>query len=363
MSSTEQGQASANGEVSAEDAESLAAQFRPAWELNEAPFAAGGDVSQDAVNALAGNGAPAAAVPADFAAPAVPPAPKAPTFDAPPPDPAAAPANGNGKGVHAKTMLGMAAPQIPAPVVAAPVVAAPVVAAPVAPVAAVPPPVAVVAEEERQIIRSERPPAIGVGISAGIPGSRAPARPAIVRPIVETQSAAASDQYDAIPRKSPLPMIIGVGAVVIAIAGVGIAVKFATDTPPKPATSGTADGENKANARPKNDIPPPPEATATSTGPLSQDIPVMKPGSLPKAGDPSADTPPATTQPVSQPVSQPVAQPVAPKPQPIAATPVAAPPPQPRSGGPVAAQPPQPPKPPKPPKGANTGGIVRDTPF
>jgi hypothetical protein len=152
-------------------------------------------------------------------------------------------------------------------------------------------------------------------------------------------------------------MVIGVGAVVIALVGVGIAVKFATDAPPKPDLS-----KIEATARPKNDIPPPPEAT--STGPLSQDIPVMKPGSLPKAGDPTnpstADT--NTTAP-SQPAAQPVAAPPPPKPQPIAAAPVAAPPPRANTGAQAAPQPPQPPKPPKPPKGGSGGGIVRDSPF
>ncbi len=349
MSSTEQGQ-SPSGEVSAEDADSLAAQFRPAWELDEAPFAAGGDVAPEAIDALAqtANGNAGVAAPAAFTAPQViaapAPAPAAPaTSAAVPPH---APANG---GMHAKTMMGMAAPQMPQ-------VQAP---APGAPGAPLPGPVGFSAtqpgpaDEERQLIRSERPPAIGVGVSA----SRGPARPAVVRPIVDAQNANNSDQY-AIPRKSSLPMIIGIGAVLVALAGVGIAVKFAFgDAPPKDLTAAGAAGVGTGQARPKNDIPPPPKDDPGA--PLSQDIPVMKPGSLPKAGDPAGDQPTAQAAQPAQP-AQP-AQAAQPKPQPMAAVPVPAPPRPNANSGPVTAPVPQPPKAPKAPKGS--GGIVRDSPF
>ncbi len=340
MSSTEQGQsssASPNGEVSAEDADSLAAQFRPAWELDDAPFAAGGEVAPEAINELAqtANGNAGVAAPAAFTAPQVVAAPAA----APQP-------TVNGGGMHAKTMMGMAAPQMPQMQAPAPTNGGPGSFS-------VPQPAA---DEERPLIRSERPPAIGVGVSA----SRGPARPAVVRPIVEAQNANNSDQY-AIPRKSSLPMIIGVGAVLVALAGVGIAVKFAFgDAPPKDLT---AAGLGAGQARPKNDIPPPPKDDPATQGPLSQDIPVMKPGSLPKAGEPGGDQP--TAQPAQAP---PPIQAAPPKPQPIAAVPVPAPP---RAGGngggAVAAQPPQPPPPPQPPKPPHapkgSGGIVRDSPF
>lgn len=360
---SEQGQSSAgstDGEVSAEDAESLAAQFRPAWELDEAPFAAGGAVSPEAATALAqtvnGNAGPVAAAPAEFTAPqaiALPPPPKAPSFDAAatvakPPKPGT---GGNG-GIHAKTMMGMAAPQMP---VASPAPApAPTFGHAAAPTHAVE--TGPSGEEERPLFRSERPPAIGVGMyGASVP--RGPARPAVVRPIVDAHSASNSDLY-AIPRKSSLPMIIGVGAVLVALAGVGIAVKFAFgDAPPKDSTASQS-GSQLGQARSKNDIPPPKDEP-TAQGPLSQDIPVMKPGSLPKASDTDQPVP----QPAAQPAAQPIAaQPVAPaRPQPIAAAPV---PPQPRANagaGGAGVQAPQPPKPPKPPKGG--GGIVRDSPF
>jgi hypothetical protein len=377
MSSTEQGTlqemgGNNNGEVSAEDAESLAAQFRPAWELDEAPFAAGAPVAGSDVDALAqpggANVAPAAA--AELAPP-----PPAPTFAAgstilgagPSPAaleaaiaaaPAASPA-GPGMNGGSKTMLGMAAPIMPppAPAVAQPAqITAPVLA--VAQPAQPAPPVAVISEPDRPLIRSERPPAMGVGVSA----SRA-ARPAVVRPIVEAQNAGASDEY-AVPRKSNLPMIAGISAVLVALAGVGIAAKFAFGSDPPAPTSQTASQTGTGTVRPKNDIPPP--AEPTSTGPLSQDIPVMKPGSLPKADPGAQPADPAAAQPAQAPVAQtqPAAQavaPPAPKPQPIAAVPVAPPP---------RATPPQPPQPPKatggaakPKGGSGSGGIVRDSPF
>src|SRR4051794_41750077 len=44
------------GDLSAEDAERFASEFKPSWELDEAPFAAGSAKATDDLHALTGNG-------------------------------------------------------------------------------------------------------------------------------------------------------------------------------------------------------------------------------------------------------------------------------------------------------------------
>jgi hypothetical protein len=413
--------ASANGEVSAEDAERMAAEFRPAWELDDAPFTApAAPLPESAVDALAKTslsanpGQMAAAAPVEFVAP---PPPRTPSFDPAltqqsaqpaPVTSAAAPAQQNAHtsrvgvatqfsgspmdsvqsaqsssshppGPHmAKTLMGMPA-------------AAPI-GVPVSPAGAPPPPnmpanlgstmlmsqnpglnvganagghaaQAVMQnfpEPERPIIRSERPPAIDVGMRNP---SRPPPRPANVRPIIDTMPTADRSADFAVPRKSNLGMIAGITAGALAIIGVIIAVKFATDTPHPATTSPSYGGANNtatgsstggmttsAAQAHKDDIPPvtakeelptpDPNTTATKPPVLSQDIPVMKPASLPPAQATQASRPPVAAQPRNPPAQAAQTHATYQAPPPVTAS-----------------------KPPtsKPP--TSGGGIVRDAPF
>jgi hypothetical protein len=174
-------------------------------------------------------------------------------------------------------------------------------------------------------------------------------------------SASISGEFS-VPRKSNVGMIIGVAVAICAVIGVGVAIKFAMGGDQGSSTASDVGKQaTAAQAKSKNDIPPPSDEVAapSSTGPLTQDIPVAKPGTLPKA---TADqSPPPQTQ-APTPPSRPAAVAAAP-PQP----------PQPPRAQTFTSHPASPPPAAAPAKpsskgggnsgGGGNGGIVRDTPF
>ena len=224
------------GRLSPEDADRFAAMFRPAWELDDAPFASGTKLSAAEMDALAGGAGVNSEVTA-HSAPRFPPA----RVDSKPPEASI---------VVAPDPVPAAAPRAPAPAVAS----------------AVP--------QAQQQRRSQRP---------------APAAPAPARAAAPPRNALDSGDFTP-PKKSNTGIIIGVALVGLLAVG-GIIAKFAIggdapkanpvstqptqtteerhipppptdlDTPPNPTTTAAATTAAATSDKPT----PPPTATATAT--------------------------------------------------------------------------------------------------
>lgn len=323
----------AAGRLSPEDADRLAAMFRPSWELDDAPFTGPGSLEPSEVRALQGGGVHAdvraAAQNAAYAsngAHAVP-APQAShepensvvidrsitaedIAQAPPAKPVAVKPIGTG------TMLGMAAP--PAPQAAPQPVPAVPQAPPPPPVSAKPPPPT-----------SVKPP----------PPSQRPKAPQFtVGPPTAARPKAVSVDLDVgYPKKSRTPLYAGLGGVAVLVIGGIIWAASSSGSGEKAATpvpTATQTVEDKAAA-----IPPPPPATQAATAATTVTAP-----------------PPATTTVAAAPPPAPAPIPQAP----VTALPAAAPLPThaaaaPRSygGGAPAGRP----------AGKGKATIVRDVPF
>lgn len=317
----------ANGRLTPEEADRLAAMFRPSWEFDEAPFTGAGSLSPSEIQALQGGGV-RADVRAVAAAAAPPPAPATNGTHAA--TPGHEPENsvvidrsitaadlaqtggqpGGAPKIVAKTIMGgLQAPMAPpAPEVAAP---------PTPPLTPAPKPV------------SQRPAAPDFRV--GPPVARSPAS---VRQAIQI------DEPVAYPRKSRKGLFIGVGVAAALLVGVGIYTTTSGGEKPVPAAATTAPekpAEDKLAA-----VPPPPAVT-TTTEPTT-------PAPPPPAQNTAAVAP--TTAPAQPPSAPVTALPVAPAPPP--------PPPQPHYA--AAPTPPrQAPAAPRPKRGGQT--IVRDVPF
>ncbi len=314
----------ANARLTPEEAERLAAMFRPSWEFDEAPFTGAGSLSPSEIQALQGGGvrSDVRTAAATAMAPPVTNGTHAATPGHEPensvvidrsitaadlPSNAAQPAGPSKAG--AKTIMGgLQAPLAPPP---------------------------------------SEPPAPPPPAPVSKPVSRPPAPDFRVGPPVSTRSPASVRQAIQIdepvtyPRKSRKGLFIGMGAVAAVLAAVGIYVATSGGEKQAPAAASTA-----ATEKPTEDklsaVPPPPPATTTvdPTPPAPPPPPVQTTA--------AAAPPPAAVQPPVAPVT---ALPVAPTPPPQPHYAAAPPPPRP---APVAA-------PPRPKKGGQT--IVRDVPF
>jgi hypothetical protein len=170
--------------------------------------------------------------------------------------------------------------------------------------------------------------------------SKVAADPFKKAPVAIAAPADASDEYPVVKKsKNWIYIAVGLG---IAI-GVGGVVKFAMSDDPPPAKTATT--ATAAPPPPKEDIPPPPpkdEVTTPSTATVA--------AATTTAPAPAPEPSPAK-DPVVAPTPPPRAAPVQPsRPAPVAAAPA----PRPR---------PAPVSPPKTPTKSSGGGIVRDTPF
>lgn len=316
----------AHARLTPEEADRLAAMFRPSWEFDDAPFTGAGSLSPSEIQALQGGGvradvrataATAMAPPVTNGTHAVAPAHEPENSvvidrsitaaDLPPnaAQPVGAPKAG------AKTIMGgLQAPVAPPPQQAAPVPEP----APMPPSVPTPRPIS-------------RPPAPDFRVGPPV-STRSPAS---VRQAIQI------DEAVVYPRKSRKGLFIGVGTVAALLVGVGIYVATSGGEKPAPGAATTA-----ATEKPTEDklsaVPPPPPATTTADP-------------TPPAPPPPVQTTAAATPP-QPPVAPVTALPVAPAPPP--------PPPQPH----YAAAPPRPAPaaaPPRPKKAGQT--IVRDVPF
>jgi len=305
---SEQASAIERGDISTEDAEKLAASFRPSWEMDESSTAIGPAVlSPEEMKLLTGDDSPvpdAAPAPVAAAPAPAPPAP-APAPAAPPPAPAPA--------VDSPAHLGKTLPL-----------------AMVSPAANLVPPQT----------RSAPPP----------PMAAPPARDPFASRPSASASAANSGEF-AVPKKGNSKAIVFAAIGVGALVGVVLGIRFVTSGDDKPkATTTSAGVQTTATAR---EIPPPPDVPSTAQAegakadPPKADPPKADP---PKADPPKADPPPKAT----------AAAPKAPDPPKVAAHT-----PDPPKGKPTAAAPPPPPPPAtqKAPPKSTPGGIVRDNPF
>lgn len=322
----------ANARLTPEEADRLAAMFRPSWEFDDAPFTGAGSLSPSEIQALQGGG-----VRADVRAAAA-----APTAIAPPltnGTHAAAPAHEPensvviDRSITAADLPPTAQPAQP-PGVPNKAAAKTIMGGLQAPVA-VPPAAAPVPEP------APAPPSV----PPSRPASRPPAPdfrvgPPVARSPASIRQAIQIDEPVVYPRKSRKGLFIGVGAVAALLVGVGIYVATSGGEKPAPGAATTAAAEKPTEDK-LSAVPPPPPATTTAEA-----VPATPP---PPAQTTAAAAPaPAPPQPPVAPVT---ALPVAPTPPP--------PPPQPHYA--AAPPPPRPAAPPRPKKGGQT--IVRDVPF
>ncbi len=315
----------ANARLTPEEADRLAAMFRPSWEFDDAPFTGAGSLTPSEIQALQGGGVRADVRAA--AATAVAPPVKNGTHAAAAHEPensvvidrsitasdlpsgAAQPVGGPKAG--AKTIMGgLQAPLAPPP--AEPPVAAPPAAPPSKPI-------------------SQRPAAPDFRVGPPV-SSRSPAS---IRQAIQI------DEPVTYPRKSRKGLFLGLGAAAAVIVGIGIYVATAGGEKPAPAAATTTATEKPTQDKLSAVPPPPPAATTTVT-----------------AADPTPPPPPpaqttaaAAPPPPPTPVAPVTALPAAPTPPPQPHYAAAPPPPRP---APAAA-------PPRPKKGGQT--IVRDVPF
>lgn len=305
---SEQASAIERGDISTEDAEKLAASFRPSWEMDESSTAIGAAVlSPEEMKLLTGGDSPVPVPdqPTAAAAPAPAPAPPAPA------PPAASPA--------------------------APTIDSPAHLGKTLPLAMVSPAANLVPPQTR----SAPPPPMAA------PQARDPfaSRPAA------SASAANSGEF-AVPKKGGSKAIVFAAIGVGALVGVVLGIRFVTSSDDKPkATTTSAGVQTTATAR---EIPPPPDVPSTAQAESAKADPTAK-ADPPKADPPKADPPKA------DPPKATAAAPKAPDPPKVAAHA-----PDPPKGKPTAAAPPPPPPPTatqKAPPKSTPGGIVRDNPF
>lgn len=315
----------ANARLTPEEADRLAAMFRPSWEFDDAPFTGAGSLSPSEIQALQGGGV-RADVRAAAATAVAPPATNgthAATLahepensvvidrsitaaDLPPnaAQPVGPPKPG-GKTIMGGLQAPLAPPPAPEPVAAPP-------APPPAPAASKP--------------LSQRPAAPDFRV--GPPVSRSPAS---IRQAIQI------DEPVSYPRKSRKGLFIGAGVAALVLVGVGIYATSSGGDKPVPGAATTTAAEKPTTDKLSAVPPPPATTTADPTPPAPPPPPVQT----------AAPAPPPPT-----PVAPVTALPVAPTPPP--------PPPQPH----YAAAPPRPAPaaaPPRPKKSGQT--IVRDVPF
>lgn len=320
------------GRLTPEQADQLAALFRPSWELDDAPFTGPGSLTGSELRALGGGGvmadvrahagfAPAAPAAHEtngtHAAPVAAPVPVAqePSVVL---DPGLTPAPPAAPHVAARTIMGMQAPVAPAPVSQAP--AAPAFVAPAADAPRIP--------AARPSHRPEVPAFV-----IGPPTPRA-----IPTPFGQDTG---SIEY---PAKKKTGLFVGLGIAAVLVVGIGVwAMSSGGEKPTTTVPTAEATTTDKLSAVPP---PPPPTQTAAATTTVAATPP---------------PPPPATTA-APIPTTPPPAAAAPPPPAAVAAarppTPAAAPRPAGGGGGGGggAAAPPKPGK-----KGGQT--IVRDVPF
>jgi len=326
----------ASARLSPEEAERLAATFRPSWELDDAPFTGPGTLSDGDLKALQGGGTHA-----EVRA-AVQTATHATNGHAPPPatitsepessviidvavaaDASPAPAPQPGALRPGATMLGMAAPQLPPPVLEA--------APEVAP--NLPPPPA--SFQPGSVPVSKRPSAPDFNVPPPPTVVRVSSRPPARAP-VRAKAPSIDVEYPKKSSKTGLWAGLGVGGVAL----VGLVV-WAVAGSGSGKTAEPAPIETRATNDKLSAIPPPPPATATTTAAASP----APPPATTAAAAPPAPAPIPTTPVTALPQAAAVATHAA----------AAAAAPRPNYGGAPA------PRPAGRPKGGQT--IVRDAPF
>jgi hypothetical protein len=342
-----------DGGLTPDDAERFAAAFKPSWEVEEAPYAA------------------STTEPRELEMVGMPPSARA----------AAALENGHAHAVSAHAPAGRIATHepdvsviidasppprsVPAPVPATSRPPPPAFAsgAPVPTFHPPPPPPA------PQFAQHPQHPGFVSPVSGGGGGVLRPSRPAPVTAASAGITSSASTLAKTVPparytaadsaefpvKKSSKPLFIGIG-IAVALAALVLGVRAATSTSPdvaSPAVTTTASHDEPS-------IPAPPDT------PTARPIPVVTPGSLPRAGTSPVTARPPVLSPPSQPVTG--AQGHAAVLAPPAAAPRAATPPAPAPRAVVAPSPVRAPRPspapaPKSPPKPASGGIVRDVPF
>jgi hypothetical protein len=231
------------GNLTAEDAERLAASFRPIWELDDAPFAQGNALSASEIDALAGGAGVAPSVRNTVQQ-------QPATFE--PKTEVSAPPVGRVPPVHepkVEIAIDMEVEPDPTP----------------------PPP---------------HQPVQAVAAPAKSPASQRPYTPP--RPPPRAVKMNVEDEYAAPVKKSNTGLMIGIGLVALAIVGViGVkAVSGSGDKPvAKPADTSTSTPRDEATHIP----PPPPDTVAAQNTQPTQ--PVQKPSVV--------DTTPPVTQPTA----------------------------------------------------------------
>jgi hypothetical protein len=321
---------------SIDDAERLAASFKPSWEFDEAPFSAGNGMDAADVEAL-GPGGVSSEVRRQLEA-ASREAPDSPRSRSAPPHAPAARVESHEPEVSVIIDRTITAAEMEAarPVKSeiAPALAPPPPAfAPAPAFAAAPPPAPV-----------PPPPPPVIAAAPARPVARPAPAPALQRP--DPARFTASDSIEIPVRKSNKPLFLGIGAAVaLALAVLGI--RAATSSDASPAQSTTA----SISAHDEPRIPPPPAPGETPAATTTAATAAPKAA----AAAPTTPPPPAAAAPTH----------VAAPPTPAAPTRAAAPPPprpQPAPRTPEPRTPRPPPTPKTPPKPAG-GGIVRDVPF
>ncbi|HTQ43947.1 MAG TPA: hypothetical protein VMI75_14415 [Polyangiaceae bacterium] len=304
----------ANARLTPEEADRLAAMFRPSWEYDDAPFTGAGSLSPSEIQALQGGGV-RAEVRAATAAALAHPVTNGTHAAAPAHEPensvvidrsitaADLPSKAGAKTI----MGGLQAPVAPPPSTAAP---EPALQRPPTP---------------KPIQRPAAP-----DFRVGPPVARSPAS---IRQAIQI------DEPVAYPRKSRKGLFIGLGAAAAVLVVVGIFAATSGGEKPAPSAATTAAMEKPTEDKLAAVPPPPPAATTADPTPAAPPPPVQTTAPAP---------PPAPVQPPVAPVT---ALPVAPSPPPQPHYAAAPPPPRP----PPAAAPPH------PKKGGQT--IVRDVPF
>lgn len=279
----------AGARLSPEDCERLASMFRPSWELDDAPFAGPGSLSERDLHALQGGGIHAdvrAATQSYAQTTNGAHAPPAPTHSDEPENsviidrtitaqdigqgPAAKPAPAKLGG----TMLGMAPPPAPQHV----------------PGSTPPPPPSPARVSTKPPLASQRPraPQFHVG----------PPTPPKGRPAVSL------DLDEAYPRKSKTGLFVGVGVGAAAVLGVIVWLASSSGSSEKaavPAPTETHTVEDKLSA-----IPPPPPITATPQATAAAMAPVTPPTTTVVATTPPAPIPTAAVTALPQAAPLPV---------------------------------------------------------
>ncbi|HEY8038723.1 MAG TPA: hypothetical protein VIF15_02985 [Polyangiaceae bacterium] len=318
----------AGARLTPEDAERLAATFRPSWELDDAPFTGPGMLSEADLRGLQGGGTHADVRAAAHASNG--------TYPQPPQAQSHEPENSVviDRSITAQDMAPArtpSAPRMPAAKAGSTTMmgmAPPLAAVAIAPVAPVP-----VGEPAP---RSGPPPAPPVSRRPPAPMPFGMPQPP---PAARTRAVSVDLDEPAFAKRSKTGLWVGMGAAGLLAVGIGIWV--VSSGGPQKAAAPAPTAEATTNDR-TSAIPPPPPETATATQTTA----------APAAPPPPPATVAAATPPPPVAATAPTAPP--------AATHVAAAPPSPPRAWAGGGGGPQPPRPP-PKKGGQT--IVRDVPF